>query len=375
MVEHQVPLLPGKNSEAHLCFRVVADLSERSFVQAPSASKARRDRRFRVAFLLGIRCVQLGPPGLTGIAVEANGREKSGKARGGGAPNVSVKPVQPVDLENPTPWTHGVGPVQPGDLGTSTDRTHGSNENPVQPDLGTTTDRTHGSNENPVQPGDLGTPTDRTHGTRPVQPGVLGTPTSGTHGKCNGAPASPNSSAPEELTIGSKSDTASNALGASEATGSSPASVCDDGDPMPAMPEVYGPESLAKVASCTVADHTLVTEAQVRHADHTLVTEQRQSDQSYLQANAFSSEQLAEAQQDAFAVNPLDAVYEIVTFECAGKEEADISAVIDKSLLLGLPCEVVIEALEIWEHLSVMSINRDHSMVKLLCVIDVNRLE
>ena len=68
-------------------------------------------------------------------------------------------------------------------------------------------------------------------------------------------------------------------------------------------------------------------------------------------------------------------MYEIVTSVCAGMEEVDISVVIDKSLLLGLPCEVVIEALEIWEHLSVMSINRDHSMVKLLCVIDVNRHE
>ena len=371
MAEHQVPLLPGKNTEAHLCFRVVADLSERSFVQAPTASKARRDRRFRAAFLSGIRCVQLGPPGLvpeehtlgsmSDTASDSTSETGCGELAGLGSllesggtaavcsqsiGQVSVKPVQPVALECPTPWTHGVWPVQPGDLGTSTDRTHGSIENPVLPDLGTTTDRTHGSNENPVQPGDLGTPTDRTHGAWPVQPGDLGTPTSGTHGKCNGAPACPNSPAPEVLTNGSKSDAASNVRGTSEATGSSPAD-----------------------------DHTLVTKAQVRHADHTLVTEQRQSDQSCLQANAFSSELMADAQQDEFAVNPLDAVYEIVTSVCAGMEEVGISVVIKKSSLVGLPREAVIEALKIWEHLSVMSINRDHCTVKLLCVIDVDRLE
>ena len=50
----------------------VADLLGCPFVQAPSSSRARRDRRFRRAFLSGIACVQQGPPGLTKVGVSVS---------------------------------------------------------------------------------------------------------------------------------------------------------------------------------------------------------------------------------------------------------------------------------------------------------------
>ena len=313
----------------------VADLLGCPFVQAPSSSRARRDRRFRRAFLSGIACVQQGPPGLTKVGVSVSCTE---------GPHTCSKS----DISS-----------SKGDAGAQFSRVVRFASFRMQHLDGNTFEFTTGSSPDTNE-------ADHPRGMLSDSGGVV-----------SQALASP---LPD---------------GSSRIRGHADTRHPWQGDHPRVAKHASGDSMAIDTDSSRVACGAILVGAgasastpQEQLLPHAGTDKNILSDASCYSATEVMDAGFAADEDESrhcmdivSAVNPLDAVFEIVSdmyfpmsSACVGKDEVDIQAVFACAVQMGISCEVVVEALRNWEDPGVMSINATRGEIATESIFKVRLL-
>ena len=360
----------------------VADLLGCPFVQAPSSSRARRDRRFRRAFLSGIACVQQGPPGLTNVGARESCAEgphtcsksdiSSSKCDAGAQFSRMVRfasfRMQHAD-GNTYELTTGSSPDTReadhprGMLSDSGGVVSQALASPL-PD-GSSRNRGHADTRHPWQG-------DHPRVAKHASGDSMAIDTDSSLVACGaillGAGAS--ASTPQEQLLPHAGSSCPPSLAAPLGGGSG----------SEYLPWLFAAPSLV---APLVGGSGSVAPGMVLELDKNILSDAScNSATEVLDAGFAADEDESRHCMDIVsAVNPLDAVFEIVSdmyfpmsSACVGKDEVDIQAVFACAVQVGISCEVVVEALRNWEDLGVMSINATRGEIATESIFKVRLL-